>query len=129
MNYARNNWDELQTYLTDGRLPIDNNDFEQLMKQVAVGRKNWLFIGTVAAGEPAARLISLVSFALRNDLDAERYLTDVLGQFLHGGTDYRALLPHVWRESHPEANREYRVEQRRDASERQRHRREKRRQG
>lgn len=128
MNYARNQWEELQTYLTDGRLPIDNNDVEQLMKQVAVGRKNWLFIGTVAAGERAARLISLVSSALRNDLDVERYLTDVFDQLLRGSTDYRALLPHMWRESHPEAIREYRVEERRDASERQRHRREERRQ-
>lgn len=128
LNYARNNWAELQTYLTDGRLPIDNNDVEQLMKQVAVGRKNWLFVGTVAAGERAARLISLVSSALRNDLDVERYLTDVFDQLLRGSQDYRALLPHVWRQSHPEAIREYRVEERRDASERQRHRREERRQ-
>ena len=128
MNYCRNNWDELQTYVTDGRLPIDNNDVEQLMKQVALGRKNWLFVGSVAAGERAARLISVVSSALRNDLDVEQYLTDVLRQLLHGCTDYHSLLPHVWRESHPEAVRKYRQDERRDASERQRHRREERRQ-
>ena len=37
-------------YLSDGRMPIDNNETEQLMKQVAIGRKNWLFMGSVAAG-------------------------------------------------------------------------------
>jgi len=31
-------------------MPIDNNEVEQLMKQVALGRKNWLFVGSVAAG-------------------------------------------------------------------------------
>ena len=49
LGYLRNHWEPLQVYLSDGRLPIDNNDVEQLMKQVALGRKNWLFIGSVAA--------------------------------------------------------------------------------
>ena len=49
----------LQVYLSDGRLPIDNNEIEQLMKQVALGRKNWLFVGSVAAGERAADFMTL----------------------------------------------------------------------
>jgi hypothetical protein len=61
LGYLRNHWDPLRLYLTDGRLPIDNNAVEQLMKQVAVGRKNWLFIGSVAAGERAADVLTLVS--------------------------------------------------------------------
>ena len=56
-------------YLDDGLMPIDNNETEQLMKQVALGRKNWMFIGSVAAGSLAADLMSLVSSAHRNDLD------------------------------------------------------------
>ena len=54
LGYLRNQWDALQLYLTDGRMPIDNNDVEQLMKQVALGRKNWLFIGSTAAGQPTS---------------------------------------------------------------------------
>ncbi len=50
LGYLRNQWDALQVYLDHGRLPIDNNETEQLMKQVAIGRKNWLFVGSVAAG-------------------------------------------------------------------------------
>jgi transposase len=38
LGYLRNHWDALRVYLTDARLPIDNNEVEQLMKQVAVGR-------------------------------------------------------------------------------------------
>jgi transposase len=40
LGYLRNHWEPLQLYLTDGLMPIDNNDVEQLMKQVALGRKN-----------------------------------------------------------------------------------------
>jgi transposase len=61
LGYLRNHWNELQVYLGDGRVPIDNNETEQLMKQVALGRKNWLFVGSVAAGERAADLMTLVS--------------------------------------------------------------------
>lgn len=75
-------------YLTDARLPIDNNDVEQLMKQVAVGRKNWLFIGSVAAGERAANFLTLVSSALRNDLDVYDYVKAVLDALLAGSCDY-----------------------------------------
>jgi transposase len=123
MNYVRNNWDELQTFLKDGRCPLDNNEAEQLMKQIALGRKNWLFVGSLAGGERAARLMTVVSSAVRNDLDVERYLSDVLRQLLHGCQDYRSLLPHVWREAHPEAVRTYRQDERRDASERKQQRR------
>jgi hypothetical protein len=127
MNYARNNWDELQTYVTDGRCPLDNNDTEQLMRQIALGRKNWLFVGSVEGGERAARFMTLVSSALRNDLDVGLYLTDVLTQLLNGSRDYHSLLPHVWRAAHPEAVRTYREDERRDARERQTTRREERR--
>ncbi len=68
LGYLQNQWDALQVHLDDGRLPIDNNETEQLMKQVAIGRKNWLFLGSVAAGERMADLLTLVSSAVRNDL-------------------------------------------------------------
>jgi hypothetical protein len=120
LGYLRNHWEPLRLYLTDGRMPIDNNDVEQLMKQVAVGRKNWLFIGSVAAGERAADFLTLVSSAIRNDLDVWAYSKDVLDQLLAGSTDYEALRPDLWKQSHPEAIRTYRVQERRDRADRQR---------
>lgn len=121
--YLRNHWEPLQTYLSDGRIPIDNNEVEQLMKQVALGRKNWLFIGSVAAGERAADFFTLVSSAVRNDLDVWAYLKDVLDRLLAGETDYTVLRPDVWRQTHPEAIREYRVTERRDRADRKQYRR------
>jgi transposase len=113
ITYLRNQFDHLIVYLDDGLLPIDNNETEQLMKQVALGRKNWMFIGSVAAGYRAADLMSLVSSAARNDLDVFLYVKDVLDRLLAGETDYDALRPDVWKQSHPEAIRIYRQEERR----------------
>ena len=121
--YLRNHWEPLQTYLTDGRIPIDNNEVEQLMKQVALGRKNWLFIGSVAAGERAADFFTLVSSAVRNDLDVWAYIKDILDRLLAGETDYATLRPDTWRQAHPEAIREYRVTERRDRADRKQYRR------
>ncbi|MHB8638149.1 MAG: IS66 family transposase [Fimbriimonadaceae bacterium] len=123
VNYLRNHWQALNLYVTDGRMPIDNNDVEQLMKQIAVGRKNWLFLGSVEAGNRAAILQTIVSTALRNDLDVWAYVKDVLDQLLAGSADYHSLRADVWKELHPESIRTYRVDERRDAADRQRFRR------
>jgi transposase len=113
ITYLRNQFEHQLVYLDDGLLPIDNNETEQLMKQVALGRKNWMFIGSVAAGYRAADLMSLVSSAARNDLDVFLYVKDVLDRLLAGETDYDALRPDTWKQSHPEAIRLYRQEERR----------------
>jgi transposase len=112
LTYLRNQFDHLLVYLDDGLMPIDNNETEQLMKQVALGRKNWMFIGSVAAGYRAADLMSLVSSAHRNDLDIFVYVKDVLDRLLAGETNYDVLRPDVWKQSHPEAIRIYRTEER-----------------
>ena len=93
------------------------------MKQVALGRKNWLFTGSVAGGERAAGFLTRVSSALRNDLDVWRYVKDVLDELLAGRTDYEPLVPWNWAAAHPEAIRQYRVQERRRRFEDQRVRR------
>ncbi len=63
LGYIRNHWDALTVYASNGQIPIDNNRVEQLMRQVALGRKNWLFVANVESGERVARLMSIVSSA------------------------------------------------------------------
>jgi transposase len=118
LRYLRNHWEPLNVYVRDGRIPIDNNSVEQLMKQVAMGRKAWLFVCSVAGGEQSAKMMTLVSSARRHDLDVGLYVQDVLDRLLAGSTDYSSLLPDVWKRQHPEAVRAYRVEERRDKAER-----------
>ena len=127
LQYIRNHFDPLQCYLEQPHLPIDNNETEQLMKQVALGRKNWLFAGSIAGGERAAGMLTLASSALRNDLDVWLYVKDVLDQLLAGITDYQPLLPWNWAADHPEAIRQYRVAERRTRTEQTRSRRARRR--
>jgi hypothetical protein len=127
IGFLKNNWGALFLYTTDGRLPIDNNETEHLMKQVATGRKNWLHIGSIAAGMRAANVMTIVSTAARNDLDVWVYLKDVLDQILAGCTDWESLRADRWKEQHPEAVRTYRQEERRDAIDRRRVRRARRR--
>ena len=98
--------------ITLKRLPSGLN-VGSVMKQVALGRKNWMFIGSVAAGYRAADLMTLVSSAARNDLDVFMYVKDVLDRLLAGESNYDVLRPDVWKQSHPEAIRIYRQEERR----------------
>ncbi len=118
LRYVRNHWSALNAYVEDGRIPIDNNLVEQLMKQVALGRKAWLFVSNVPAGERSAKMMTLVSSAKRHDLDVRVYLEDVLTQLLAGCTDCHKLLPDIWKQSHPTAVRIYRQKERRDKADR-----------
>ena len=113
LGYLRNQNAALRAYLADSRVPFDNNLVEQLMKQVALGRKNWLFIGSIPAGERAADFLTLISSALRNDLDTFTYLKSVFDALLAGSTDYAALRPDTWSQTHPDSIRHYRREERR----------------
>jgi hypothetical protein len=127
LNYLRNHWAELTRYLDDPLLPIDNNQCEQLMRQAAVGRKNWLFAGSLQGGERSAGFMTLVSSAHRNDLDVWAYVNDVLARLLAGQTDYEPLLPWTWGKANPNSIRAYRQAERGDRQARQRARRAKRR--
>ncbi len=84
------------------------------MKRIAIGRKNWLFIGSLRAGIRNASLMSLVASALRMDLDVGLYLESVLAHMLRGTAKIEELLPDRWKAAHPEAVREYREQERRD---------------
>lgn len=114
LNYLRNHWAALNVYITDGRLPIDNNWVERLMKRVAVGKKNWLFVGSLRAGMRNANLMSLVASAHRHDLDVYEYLRDVIQHLNRGTAKPSDLLPDVWKASHPQFVRTYREVERRD---------------
>jgi len=121
--YVRRHWKSLSRFVDDASIPLDNNDCEQLMKRVATGRKNWLFKGSVTAGERAANLMTIIGTAVRNDLDVAAYLDDILRRALAGDTDWPAMAPHIWKAEHPESIRVYRQEERRQATDRKRQRR------
>lgn len=78
LRYLDNQWAALQRYLEDGRLAIDNNAAESQLRIVAVGRKNWLFAGSLEAARRTATLYSLVQSCRLAEIDPFVYLRDVL---------------------------------------------------
>ncbi len=96
--YARNQWTRLTRYLEDGDLDIDNNAAERENRNVAIGRKNWLFAGSDEGGKRAAILYSVIQSAKRSGLEPWAYLTDLLSRIAtHPDNRLAELLPDRWK--------------------------------
>jgi transposase len=78
IRYALSHWRALTRYVDDGSLEIDNNAAERALRAVAIGRKNYLFMGADSGGQRAAALYSLIGTAKLNGLDPAFYLRTVL---------------------------------------------------
>jgi hypothetical protein len=78
IGYSLTRWRALTRYRDDGRIEIDNNAAERALRGVALGRGNYLFMGSDAGGERAASIYSLVETAKLNGLDPQAYLREVL---------------------------------------------------
>lgn len=79
-DYFLNNWEALTRYLCVPELDISNNDTERSIKDFVICRKNILFAGSDRAGHAAAVLKTLISSAIRNNLNPADYLTDVFAK-------------------------------------------------
>jgi len=99
LKYTDGIWTRLTEYTQDGRLPIDNNPAEQMIRPIAVGRNNWLFFGSERGGRAAANLMSLIATCKRAKVEPFAYLRDVFCRLPTAKTpeQIRALLPDVWK--------------------------------
>jgi transposase len=77
-DYTLGQWSRLEEYLKDGVLEADNNWCEGGMRPIALGRKNWLHIGSEQAGPKVAAIMSIVETCRRLKVNLREYLTDVL---------------------------------------------------
>jgi transposase len=97
IGYALNNWEALRRYTEAGFLAIDNNASEREMKRIAIGRKNWLTIGSPRGGQTAAVLFSFTSTCQRLDVEPWAYLQDVLTRLpTTPPRELGGLLPDCW---------------------------------
>jgi transposase len=99
VQYALNHWDALLLYTQHGFLAIDNNAAERALRSIAVGRNNWLFVGSKTGGQTAAILFSMTSTCRRLNVDPFAYLRDVLsclGADSLSAEELALLLPHRW---------------------------------
>jgi transposase len=97
VNYALKNWLALTRYCNDGGLAIDNNHTERSLRGIAVGRRNWLFVGSDRGGRTMAVLRSFVGSCELAKVDPFAWFHDVLSRV--GEQSIQALdelLPHRW---------------------------------
>jgi hypothetical protein len=98
IDYSLSNWRALAHYLVDGDVPIDNNAAENAIRPLAIGRKNWLFVGSQQAGERAGAMLSPIESAKLSGHDPWAYLKDVFERLpTLKNRDLDSLLPHNWR--------------------------------
>lgn len=82
IDYSLKRWVALTRFIDDGELAADNNRIENLIRPIALGRKNWLFAGSLRAGQRAAAIMSLLHTARLNGHEPYAYLKDVLQRLL-----------------------------------------------
>ena len=98
IDYSLRRWDALTRFIDDGDLPADNNWVENQIRPIAIGRSNWLFAGSLRAGQRAAAVMSLLHSAKLNGLEPYAYLKDVLTRLpTQPAGRIEELLPHRWR--------------------------------
>ena len=107
VNYTLTLWADLNVYLEDGRIEIDNNLVENAIRPTAVGKKNppsqklrrtgWLFIGEAHAGERSAIIFTVIEACRSRSIDPFEYLRDVFTRMpTMAAKDYPTLEPAAW---------------------------------
>jgi len=97
IDYTLKQKQALCRYLQDGRLRPDNNVAENAIRPIAVGRKNWLFVGSERAGRAAALYMSLIKSCKDCDINPWEYFDDLLKRIMsHPVNRLRELLPDKW---------------------------------
>jgi len=97
IGYLLNQRKPLRRFLEDGRIPLDNNACERAIRPIAIGRRNWLFAGSVRGGRAAAIVYTLIESARIAKLDVITYLADVLVRVAtHPARRTEELLPEHW---------------------------------
>ena len=97
IDYALNQRKALCRYLEDGRLRPDNNLAENAIRPVALGRKNWLFVGSERGGRAAALFMGLIASCKAREINPWEYFDDMLRRIMsHPVNRLRELLPDKW---------------------------------
>ena len=100
IRYALKRWEALLCYCDEGALAIDNNPVERTLRGVAIGRKNFLFVGNDEGGRRAAAIYTLVETCKLNNVEPFAYLCDVLDKLpTWPHRRLSELLPFNWKPS------------------------------
>jgi hypothetical protein len=109
--FCLNHWSQLRLFTESGILAIDNNIAERALRLCAIGRKNWMFLGSDKGGETAAIYFSMLAGAKRHQIEPFAYVRDLLVSLSSANVDLNSLLPDVCIAAHPEHVLKYRREE------------------
>ena len=93
--YTLNHWDGFMKYLEDGRLSIDNNHTERVIRKFVIPRNNYMFADTVKGAKALSIHFSIIQTAIANNLEPYQYYVDIMKAlpYCKAVDDYEALLP------------------------------------
>jgi len=124
IGYMTTRWECFERFLESGAIPIDNNASEQAVKNPVMGKKAWLFFGSVDGGAAAAVFYTLTATCRRLKIDPYAYLKDVFERLPQRDPDdptsLTELLPDHWLAAHPASQLEVRVNESATKAKRQR---------
>jgi transposase len=87
----------LKNYTQHAYARLDNNVAERAVRPLAIGRKNWLFVGNEAGGEAAAAIFTLVQSCRAVGANPREYLEDIMRRLMaHNSKKLYELLPDQW---------------------------------
>jgi transposase len=103
IRYALSRWEGLTRFIDDGRIEIDSNVVERMIRPIALGRKNALFAGSDGGGEHWAIAASLIETCKLNGVDPQTYIADVLAKIvnLHPNSQIDDLMPWAYASKKP----------------------------
>ena len=102
IGYALNHWEELRRFTENGTLEIDNNISERTLRLCAIGRTNWMFLGSDQGGETAAICFTILANAKHYKIEPFAYVKALLIALASAEVELESLLPDVWIAAHPE---------------------------
>ena len=93
INYMLDDEKGFKAFLTDGAIELSNNAAERMFRHIAMGRRNWLHIGSHMAAQNVAFMYSLYESCRLNNINFGKYLNDILTRMMKGDTNYMTMLP------------------------------------
>ena len=93
VNYVLDDEKAFKVFLQDGRVEMHNNAVERMFRHLAMGRRNWIHIGSHLGAENIAFMFSLFESCKLNDINFGDYIEDILTRVMEGEQDFMSLIP------------------------------------
>lgn len=99
VNYILDDEVAFRRFLDDGHVEMHNIAAERMFRHIAMGRRNWMHVGSHGAAENISFVYSLLESCKLNDLSFGDYVEDICARMMRGEKDFDTLLPCDYKDS------------------------------